>query len=440
LSADGKQVRRLHALTALRFVAAAMIVVGHSPEVKMLPDNVGAPFVLFQAVSFFFVLSGFILTYVYPSLDTWDARKRFWQARFARVWPAHAATFFLILFLLRRPHRLGPLTSWWEGAWVGPANLALLHAWLPLPAHEFSFNSVSWSISTEFSFYLAFPFLIHRWARTWWWKLALAAALAAGMIALANVLHTPPFTGNNMRTLVSTSLVYVNPLARLFEFTLGMFAALAWKTLAGKSPHRILGTLLEAAAFALVLLNMYYAGGIGEAAARVPWLGEPAATWLVQGGVVALAFAVLVFVMALEWGWLSWLLGAPLGVLLGEISFSVYLLHQVLMRGYTLYFPNLTTAPRAIVYPIYWALLLLMSHLIWGGLERPLRRRLLAWTTPPDKPALQRALEKPAGKRHSLFNALLSPGPRVLLADALLAAGLIVFVLIAARLHGPPPK
>jgi peptidoglycan/LPS O-acetylase OafA/YrhL len=246
-----------------------------------------------------------------------------------------------------------------------------------------------------------------------------------------------------MRTVVSTSLVYVNPLARVFEFTLGMFAALVWRQVAGRvQGGKIAGTLLEAAAFGLVLLNMYYAAVIGTAAGQARWLGEPAATWLVQGGAVACAFAVLVFVMALEWGWVSYALSAPLGILLGEISFSVYLVHQVIMRVYTLQFKGLMEAPKWAVYPVYWALLLVVSHLIWGGLERPLRQRLMVlWTQRgEEKGGLQKALEKPGGQRHSLFNALLAPGAGVLVADGIAAGALVGFAVVAQVLWGNGAK
>jgi len=58
---------KLDQLTALRFFAALMIVVHHLVGVFGIKDigvNWG------QGVSFFFVLSGFILTYVYPSLES----------------------------------------------------------------------------------------------------------------------------------------------------------------------------------------------------------------------------------------------------------------------------------------------------------------------------------------------------------------------------------
>ncbi len=67
-------MRKLDSLTTLRFFAAAMIVVHHSTDHFGIPHDVAWRFNLGQAVGFFFVLSGFILTYVYPTLDTWESR------------------------------------------------------------------------------------------------------------------------------------------------------------------------------------------------------------------------------------------------------------------------------------------------------------------------------------------------------------------------------
>src|SRR5882762_3313186 len=97
------QTRKLDALTTLRFFAAAMIVVHHSRGNFGIPSDWAVHLPLDQGVSFFFVLSGFILVYVYPRLDTWDARRKFWLARFARIWPAHITAFGLLWLVLREP-------------------------------------------------------------------------------------------------------------------------------------------------------------------------------------------------------------------------------------------------------------------------------------------------------------------------------------------------
>jgi peptidoglycan/LPS O-acetylase OafA/YrhL len=79
----------------MRFFAAAMIVVFHSG------GRLTTLFALEQGVSFFFVLSGFILTYVYPTLSGGHRLRDFYVARVARIWPAHLATFLLLLCLIQ---------------------------------------------------------------------------------------------------------------------------------------------------------------------------------------------------------------------------------------------------------------------------------------------------------------------------------------------------
>ena len=89
--------RRLPALTGLRFFAAACIVVLHNRGFFGVPADFGVPFAFVQAVTLFFMLSGFILAYNYPSFPTRSAVLRFWLARWARIWPAHVAALVLLL-------------------------------------------------------------------------------------------------------------------------------------------------------------------------------------------------------------------------------------------------------------------------------------------------------------------------------------------------------
>ena len=76
---------RLNALTSLRFFAAFVVMLHHFISGSL--GFAGAA----HGVAFFFVLSGFILTSNYPHLSTWQDRRSFLLARFARIWPAHVA-------------------------------------------------------------------------------------------------------------------------------------------------------------------------------------------------------------------------------------------------------------------------------------------------------------------------------------------------------------
>ncbi len=253
-------LHKLDSLTTLRFFAAAMIVIHHSAGLFGLPPNPGGRFQLDQAVSFFFILSGFILTYVYPSLTTWADRRRFWLARFARVWPAHFAAFILLWLILQHGYNFPTGNA---SRSLAVLNLALVHAWVPVRNVFFSFNSPSWTLSTEMAFYLLFPFLIWNWRKTWWIKLLGAFALAAGVIVFCRWANLTADNPSTPWSISNTGMLYIHPLPRLFEFTIGMTTALLFQRTADKINLGVLpATFLECSGIALVLLNMYFANNM----------------------------------------------------------------------------------------------------------------------------------------------------------------------------------
>lgn len=142
--------RRLDALTSLRFIAAAMIVFhhfkGNSGVPAVLPFNFNFNFGV--GVSFFFVLSGFILFYNYPTLPTWDAKRRFVVARFARLWPAHVTA--IALTFLIAPGYVAYLIPW-SAAMLGHVILtvAMVQTWAPLGWMATSFNDPIFVMACE---------------------------------------------------------------------------------------------------------------------------------------------------------------------------------------------------------------------------------------------------------------------------------------------------
>src|SRR5262252_4726703 len=81
---------RLPAVTSLRFFAAFHVALFHMKEMRVLthPEWLRAfAGIGYTGVSFFFVLSGFILVYTYWGRDI--SLGNFWQTRFARIYPAY---------------------------------------------------------------------------------------------------------------------------------------------------------------------------------------------------------------------------------------------------------------------------------------------------------------------------------------------------------------
>jgi peptidoglycan/LPS O-acetylase OafA/YrhL len=83
-------------LTSLRFFASASIVAYHlqGPFGYTINANFGA------GISFFFVLSGFILTYLHSDLASGRQAVSFYRARIARIWPLHLATLLLVAAII----------------------------------------------------------------------------------------------------------------------------------------------------------------------------------------------------------------------------------------------------------------------------------------------------------------------------------------------------
>jgi peptidoglycan/LPS O-acetylase OafA/YrhL len=369
---EGGATRKLEALTSLRFIAAGLIVIYHVRGFFGIPPTFLGPFAFSQGVSFFFVLSGFILTYVYPSLTGAGAR-HFLRARIARIWPAHIFTFLLLMLLLpaaRHGQELGPSIV---SPTVLGANILLIHSWIPDDKYQLFGNVVSWSVSTELGFYLLFPLLIHNLRRTWIVKLLGAFILLCMMMILANHRFAAiaiPISPN--------SLIYVNPLSRLFEFVVGMTAALAWQTYATKLRFsRYVATLLECLTVGLVILTMYYSASWTRLIAAHVGIGYAGTRWLNEGGASCLAFAALIFVMALGRGGVSRILSFPLPVLLGEISYSIYLVHQILLRYYYFHRASFANVPTGISFVIFFSLTLLAAYFTWATIELPCRRFLV---------------------------------------------------------------
>ncbi len=367
---------KIDVLTSLRFFAAALIVFGHSAGMAGYPPDWPGGVATYQGVTFFFVLSGFILTHVYPDLSGTRARLRFLRARFARLWPAHLATFLLSLavyYWVRASLQTG------LGQATAVANLALVQAWVPLMAFYFSFNAVSWSISVEVFFYLNFLWLIGNLRRTWHWKLAVSLAGAGVMMAVWRLAGVPVSTPDPMG-LDGTGLIYIGPLARLFEFVTGMGFALAFRAMAASG--RVLpgaggATAIEAVLAAIVLFQLVHAGA--------GWFanGPPAGLfpielrlWLERSGAAPL-HGLLILVFAFQRGMVSRVLAAKGFVLLGEISYGIYMLHQILIVWMKINPELVALVPPRVAYGLFLAATLGGSYLMWRFIERPMRALLM---------------------------------------------------------------
>lgn len=148
--ADQANPSSIEALTSIRFFAALCVLLYHSggPAISSLsatPEAVKNFFANgYLGVTFFFVLSGFILTHVYfGKLHNGRAVQQYALARFARIYPV-----YLLALLLATP--FAPADDFWR---IAP-QFFLLQLWFPPEFHFWpaNWNMQSWTLSAELFF------------------------------------------------------------------------------------------------------------------------------------------------------------------------------------------------------------------------------------------------------------------------------------------------
>lgn len=267
----------------------------------------------FIGVSFFFVLSGFVLTWSTPGDQ---ASREFWRRRFAKIYPVFAVTALVavVLQLVVTGVRPG-----WD---VVLGHVLLLQAWTPDQAFVFGLNPVMWSLSCEAFFYLVFPALLLVLDRLSARGLRVAGALFVVATFAVPVLVGEVFTLREPAPPVLVPLdgfedqftywfTYVFPLMRVTEFALGIVVALLVRRGAWVGPPLPVAIGLCVAAF---FVNR-----------ELPPLWQRSAGMLIP-------FALLIAAAAQADSRRAWspLRGGPL-VFLGKVSFAFYAVHVLII-------------------------------------------------------------------------------------------------------------
>lgn len=327
-SGSATRGRRSHVapLTSVRFFAALYVVFFHAAPVQIRAIPVADRFVTggYIGVSFFFVLSGFVLGWNY--LERFAAgditRGEFWRARFARVYPVYlvglivSAPYFLLGVMREQPTHAAAAAQLGRSAALA---LSLTQAWIPQYATVW--NLPSWSLSVEAFFYALFPLLVlgvialptRRVGR------AVTIAWAAAMLApLAYVLLRPDgavYPQYDVSDHFWVNALRFEPLFHLWQFVIGLLGA-KWllDRRARQVPARrrdVTWPLLGIAAVSLALLMF-------AAYPLYPFLHD---------GLLAPLFLWSILLLATGDGVLVRLLSRRELVVLGEASYALYLLH-----------------------------------------------------------------------------------------------------------------
>lgn len=393
----------IKALTGLRIIAALWVVLFHfrpmladvSPEFRenLAPVlNCGA-----QGVDLFFILSGFVLTWNY--LDRmggeWSTRAtvHFLWLRLARVWPVYLLTMHLAALIVILSLHVGhvPLPEVRDLTAISYVRQVLLvQLWFEPFFDNTSWDGPAWSISAEWLAYLLFGLIvlvILRLERT---------TRARSLMVLAFAACLPPVV------LLLASGYFYTPwswLPRIVtQFIAGALACAAVRRLR-------LSTRARHIAGYLSLLLVVAMVGI------LYWFdAHPISGVVDSGGVVDVLFVPLVITLAIGLGSLPWLLSTRLMVYGGEISFCLYMVHELVHTtwGWAVLQFELTPQDNPWKWNVIGLILiaLLLSSLMYHFVEEPARRWMRRMIGARAAPAGTQPDDSPITKRHPIDGAL----------------------------------
>lgn len=297
---------RFAVLDSFRGLCALLVALFHFPTSSAISQNafVGASYLF---VDFFFVLSGFVIAGSYADrLSRQKEVARFALVRFGRLYPLHL--FMLAAYAVFEALRLvlPSVNDGGDAPFTGAFDLRSLFANLFLlqgmgVENGLTWNGPSWSISAEFFSYLVFAGAVFG-RRAWLWLAA--AALIAPLFLLT-------FSTTHMD--VSYDFGFIRC---LYGFSLGALLSLfrhdaitsARRTLAsGRS--RAAWTLAEIAMMVAIVLFVTLAGEND------------------LGIVAPVIFALALYLFAHEGGWISAFLRNRAMLMIGALSYSIYMVH-----------------------------------------------------------------------------------------------------------------
>ncbi|WP_419992784.1 acyltransferase family protein [Streptomyces boninensis] len=365
---------RLPTLTGLRFAAALAVFLTHAamplPLLRLLADDEAAhdfsratTHTGSIGVAFFFVLSGFVLSW---SARPGDTMRSFWRRRFVKIYPNYAITWALAMLVFAAAY---------TPSRTAIANLLMVHVWIPDFDYLFSVNTPSWSLGCELFFYASFPLLHRLFARIRPERLvAWIAAVALAVIATPWVAETflpdhpavPVVDAPPENSTLQYWFMYFLPPVRMLDFILGMLLARA--VLAGRLPKigMVCSGVLLAGSYVLALHVPIGYAQRSVAIVPIALLVAAAARADLRGSFTPFRNRV--------------------AVRLGEISFAFYLLHFVVLVGGRKLLPDgrmYSVAETAWLLAAMLVVAVLASWALYAFVERPITRR---WSTPRSRP------------------------------------------------------
>ncbi len=331
---------RIDALTATRGFAALMVVIFHF-GCNVFPFSYcdrffsGGNF----AVSYFFVLSGFVMYMAYHSKEV--DYGIYLRRRVARIVPLYL--FAILLMILPQVYNYLAYGTGLEENFLSKLllNITLMQAYVP--GYALTLNIPGWSLSVEMFFYLLFPLLLllqKKNEKRFVWITAIVFFLSQFVHLFLIKLFSQP-------TAQQHDLIYYNPIMHINQFMIGICGGFFLAVIRRK------GIRLSALIFlvAIIMLISFLPRSIS-----------------IHNGLLAPVFLLLILAVAVNPS--KALESRPL-IFLGEISYGIYILQLPVNQFATMLNTQYLHLGDVSFFYFYLVLLLLVCTLCYYVIEQP---------------------------------------------------------------------
>ena len=345
---------RIEQLTFTRFIAATAIVIYHFGMGSPLFNNQYFSYIFSKAdagVSYFFVLSGFVMIIAYikkKNISFVDFLRR----RLARIYPVYVLALFLVVFIKSSDNvRITDLLL----------QIGIIQSWVP--GRALVLNYTGWSLSVEMFFYVLFPWLMAFFYKKYsvftsifWVVIFWVFSQMVYFLVLEEHFNLPFYNWKDLKYL---------PVMHLNEFLMGNVAGL-WFVKNFKKFNTLytfkkyIPLCLCLATFALLFLLKNLSGSIHH------------------NGLLVIIFVPIILLLSISSHSLSNIFSKKPFVLLGEISFGIYILQVpvwILFSDYRMnkYFGLDKYDDFTMSFLIRFLILLIVSAISYLYFEKPIR-------------------------------------------------------------------
>ena len=343
----------IKSLQSLRGIFALLIFLFHfgvELGFAKLPFSFGGS----CGVSFFIMLSGFVMCAAYSDkvLRPNFNYKTFILKRISRIYPLHLLGFAISLFFLAGTDSSTKLLA---------TNLLLIQSWIPSYIFYFSFNTVSWSLSTLLFCYITFPLVMRIVLKSNKYKKTLFSLIWL-FIYIALIILIPD----------KSYSLYICPFSRLLDFIIGIILWKVYKKIANQTKENTISIkLINTLQICSVLILMIPILAYDSIARDFQWVS----IWLIPSAIIILIFSLSDSSSA----FLTKILKSRPLLWFGDISFSFFILHYLIIQialQYGLpfgYYTNLF---------LILGICTLLAYISSKYIEKPLGARLNRWLVP----------------------------------------------------------